>query len=370
MKISFSDVEKTSLPVQRNTTYPIKLIPFKTPTTMNAKLPRRFLTILALSTSSLIGTSTLHAAVTPTTVSGPKLPPIWVKAGPQERLKALRAAELDGDRLLAERVYGLMVDADTSVQDLALQSDAVKGAVEATLVGAITQGEPEYKEDGQVQVVRAVKIQEITRTLSRVIQSKKLEDGSIVTTSDKSNVNQDVKDKVLDVMGNAALPGSEGQQKIMAKRAAEMDAYRRLAGRMMGVKISGNTTVKDMALENDKILASLSQTLKSATPTAIQYNESDGSCAVTMEVKVADVVRTINHYSKNGGGKTEIKDEIETKTFSETGNGAMRPAADPKAPKIAGSITSDSPSSGGGSEPFYVTTAVLKEVVQTGTIAQ
>ncbi len=331
---------------------------------------RTLLTLLALSTTSLIGSSSLVAAVKPTEDNGPVLPAIWVKAGPQERLKALRAAELDGDRLLAERVYGLMVDSDTSVQDLALQSDAVKGAVDAVLVGAITQGEPEYKEDGQVQVVRAVKIQEITKTLSRVIQSKKLEDGSIVTTSDKSNVHKDVKDKILDVMGNAALPGSEGQQKIMAKRAAEMDAYRRLAGRMMGVKISGTTTVKDMALENDKILASLSQTLKAATPTAITYHKSDGTCSVTMEVKVADIVRTIQHYSKaGGGGKTEIKDEIETKTFSETGNGAMRPAADPNAPKIAGSVTSDSPSSG-GSEPFYETKAVLKEVVQTGTIVQ
>ena len=243
------------------------------------KTTPRFLT--AILAMALVAIPSIHAAIKPTEDNGPKLPPIWEKAGPQERLKALRAAELDGDRLLAERVYGLMVDADTSVQDLALQSDAVKGAVEATLVGAITQGEPEYKEDGQVQVVRAVKIQEITRTLSRVIQSKRLEDGSIVTTSDKSKVNQDVKDKVLDVMGNAALPGSEGQQKIMAKRAAEMDAYRRLAGRMMGVKISGTTSVKDMALENDKILASLSQTLKSATPTAITYHKNDGTCSVS-----------------------------------------------------------------------------------------
>lgn len=331
--------------------------------------PRTLLT--ALLAVALFGAPELRSAVKPTEVDGPKLPPIWEKAGPQERLKAVRAAELDGDRLLAERVYGLMVDADTSVQDLALQSDAVKGAVEATLVGAITEGEPEYKDDGQVQVVRAVKIQEITKTLSRVIQSKRLEDGSIVTTSDKSNVHQDVNDKVLDVMGNAALPGSEGQQKIMAKRAAEMDAYRRLAGRMMGVKISGNTTVKDMALENDKILASLSQTLKSATPTAITYHKNDGTCAVTMEVKVADIIRTVQHYSKNGGGKTEITDSIETKTFSETGNGAMRPAADPNAPKIAGSPTSDTPEgNGGGNEPFFETKAVLKEVVQTGTIAQ
>jgi hypothetical protein len=331
---------------------------------------RTLLTIIALSVSPLMSTASLHAAVTPTEEDAPKLPAIWDKAGPQERLKALRAAELDGDRLLVERIYGIMVDADTSVQDLALENDNIKGAVEATLVGAITQGEPVYKEDGQVQVVRAVKIREITDTLNRVIKGKQLSDGSYVTTSDKSNVNRDVQDKVIDVMGNAALPGSEGQQKIMAKRAAEMDAYRRLAGRMMGVKISSDTTVKDFALKDDKILASLSQILKAATPTAIKYNKGDGSCAVTLEVKVADIIRTTKHYAKNGASTTDVRDELETKTFSETGNGVMRPAADPKAPKIAGSVTSDTAAGSGGNEPFFETKLVLKEVSQSTPVVQ
>ena len=335
-------------------------------------LRRTLLTALALSLSSMYSTTALHAAVTPTEDDGPKLPEIWVKAGPQQRLKALRAAELDGDRLLCERVYGLMIDADTSVQDLALENDAIKGAVDATLVGAITQGDPVYKDDGQVQVIRAIKIREITDTLNRVIRGKKLEDGSYVTTSDSSKVNRDVKDKVIDVMGNGALPNSEGQQKIMAKRAAEMDAYRRLAGRMMGVKIQGETTVKDFALQNDKIVAALSQTLKAATPTAIKYNKSDGSCSVTMEVKTSDIIRTTERFvKKDGATKTSVTDAIETKTFSETGNGVMRPAADPNAPKIAGSATSDSAAgNAGSSEPFFETKMVLKEVVQSAPVVQ
>ena len=331
---------------------------------------RTLLTIIALGISPLMSSTSLHAAVTPTEEDAPKLPAIWEKAGPQERLKALRAAELDGDRLLVERVYGLMVDADTSVQDLALENDNIKGAVQATLVGAITQGAPVYKEDGQVQVVRAVKIREITDTLNRVIKGKQLSDGSYVTTSDKSKVNRDVQDKVIDVMGNAALPGSEGQQKVMAKRAAELDAYRRLAGRMMGVKISSDSTVKDFALKDDKVLASLSQVLKAAEPTAIKYNKGDGSCAVTLEVKVADIIRTTKHYAKNGASTTDVRDEIETKTFSETGNGVMRPAADPKAPKIAGSVTSDIAAGSGGNEPFFETKMVLKEVSQSTPVVQ
>lgn len=50
-----------------------------------------------------------QAAVKPTEEESSQLPEIWEKAGPSERLKAVRAAELDGDRLLVERIYGMKV---------------------------------------------------------------------------------------------------------------------------------------------------------------------------------------------------------------------------------------------------------------------
>ena len=314
--------------------------------------------------SGLLIPSTSYSAVKPTEEEGPVLPEIWVKAGPRERLKATRAAELDADRLLAERIYGLQVDSETTVQDLAAGDDKIAGAVSATLVGSITTEAPEYLPDGRVQVVRAVKIREVIDTLNRVIKGKRLEDGSLVTTSDNTKTNRTTNDKIIDVMGNAAIPGSEGHQKIMAKRAAEMDAYRRLAGRMMGVKIDGNTTVRDFALEHDEILASLSQVLKAATPTNIKYNKSDGSCEVTMEIKTQDVIRTTRRFLKGTTTKTEIKDEIEEKTFSETGMGAMRDVAQGDAP------SGGSASGGSKSEPFFETEIILKEVVQSGPIVQ
>ena len=314
--------------------------------------------------SGLLIPSTSYSAVKPTEEEGPVLPEIWVKAGPRERLKATRAAELDADRLLAERIYGLQVDSETTVQDLAAGDDKIAGAVSATLVGSITTEAPEYLPDGRVQVVRAVKIREVIDTLNRVIKGKRLEDGSLVTTSDNTKTNRTTNDKIIDVMGNAAIPGSEGHQKIMAKRAAEMDAYRRLAGRMMGVKIDGNTTVRDFALENDEILASLSQVLKAATPTAVKFNKSDGSCEVTMEIKTQDVIRTTRRFLKGTTTKTEIKDEVEEKTFSETGMGAMRDVAQGDAP------SGGSASGGSKSEPFFETEIILKEVVQSGPVVQ
>ena len=316
-----------------------------------------------LAASGLLMPSASYAVVKPTEEDGPVLPEIWQKAGPRERLKATRAAELDADRLLAERIYGLQVDSETTVQDLAAGDDAIAGAVSATLVGSITTEQPEYLPDGRVQVVRAVKIREVIDTLNRVIKGKRLDDGSIVTTADNTKTNREVKDKVIDVMGNAALPGSEGHQKIMAKRAAEMDAYRRLAGRMMGVKIDGNTTVRDFALEHDEILASLSQVLKAASPTGIKYNKSDGSCEVTMEIKTQDIIRTTRRFLKGTTTKTEIKDEVQEKTFSETGMGAMRDVVKSDAP-------SGGSTAGGKSDPFFETEIILKEIVQSGPVVQ
>ena len=318
-------------------------------------------TILAVS--GLLTPSVSYAVVKPTEEDGPVLPEIWQKAGPREQLKATRAAELDADRLLAERIYGLQVDSETTVQDLAAGDDAIAGAVSATLVGSISTEKPEYLPDGRVQVVRAVKIREVIETLNRVIKGKRLDDGSFVTSSDNSKTEREVKDKVIDVLGNAALPGSEGHQKIMAKRAAEMDAYRRLAGRMMGVKIDSTTTVRDFALEHDEILASLSQVLKAAKPTGIKYNKSNGSCEVTMEIKTQDIIRTLKKKVIGNTTKTEIKDEILEKTFSETGMGAMRDVAQGDAPSGGSTV-------GGKSDPFFETEMILKEVVQSGPVVQ
>jgi hypothetical protein len=331
------------------------------------------ITFTALATFG--ATTPAYSAVKPTEVSGPNLPEIWQKAGPRERLKAIRAAELDADRLLAERIYGLQVDSETTVADLAAKDDSIGSSVSATLLGSITTEGPEFLPDGTVQVVRAVKIREVVNTLNTAVKGKILSDGSFETLSNDTSTHTDVKDSVIDVMGNAALPGSEGQQKIMAKRAAEIDAYRRLAARMMGLKLDGETTVRDMALEYDELVAALSQVLKGARPTAIAFNKDDGSCEVTMEIKTSDVIRTTKRTIKGGKVKTTIKDEIDEKTFSETGRGAMRDIAQGDAPAESTPVPADQPIleaevKVSGNDPFFETTAIIKQVLQSGPVVQ
>jgi hypothetical protein len=338
---------------------------------------RIFLLPILSGASVLVFSTIASGAVKPTEVSAPALPDIWQKAGPRERLKATRAAEVDADRLLAERIYGLQVDSETTIQDIVAGDDKIAGALTATLVGAMTTEQPSYLPDGQVQVVRAVKIREIIETLNHVVKGKRLDDGSLQTTSDNTKTNREVKDKVIDAMGNSALPNSEGHQKIMAKRAAEIDACRRLAARIMGQKISGNTTIRDMCLENDHAMASLSRVIKGATPTNIKYFD-DGSCEVTMEITMSDLVRTTRRYMKNGTQKTEIKDDLLEKSFSETGRGTMQPVA------IAAPIensplnqpqgdTVPSPVSAPknlAQDPFFETEMILKQVIQSEPVVR
>ncbi|MFM8683308.1 MAG: hypothetical protein ACKOEG_05965 [Chthoniobacterales bacterium] len=82
---------------------------------MNALLTPVIL-VVQLALALLLYPSTAEAQARSTMApSSASLPAIWEQAGVRERLKAVRAAELDGNRLLVERIYGLQVDGDTTV---------------------------------------------------------------------------------------------------------------------------------------------------------------------------------------------------------------------------------------------------------------
>lgn len=266
-----------------------------------------------------------QGAVKPITESL-NLPTIWEQAGPQEQLKALRVAEVDALRLLVERIYGVYLDSDTTVYDLVLADDEVRAGVTRTIKGVATTEDPEYLDDGIVQVVRAVKLRQVLRTITEKVTKKKIL-GRMITVERLRKVEVENRDKVIDVMGNGALPGSKGLRKIQAKRAGEIDAYRKLTERLMGVRVTSKTTVKDFVLESDVIRARASQLIKGAKPVAITYLP-DNSCEVKMQIKVADIFRIIRKYSKEDQELIKVEKEYAAATFTETGLGAPRPIKD------------------------------------------
>jgi hypothetical protein len=266
----------------------------------------------------------VQAAVRSTEGPAPNLPEIWQQAGPRERLKATRAAELDADRLLIERLYGVQVDSTSSVADLAMRDDSIAALAGASLVGALTVGEPEYFDDGRVEVVKSVQIERVLETIRRKTKEKLRADGTTKTVSFDEKTELATENQTLEAMGNSAIPGSLGHQKIMAKRAAELDAYRRLAQRLMDIRIDSETTVRDACLESDDLIASLSQLVKGAEPLSIRYLD-DGSCEVQMSITKKDILRAVSRTNKGRAHSTRIEDTIQEKSFVETGRGTMHP---------------------------------------------
>lgn len=54
----------------------------------------------------------------------------------QQRLLAIKASKLDAYRALTEQVYGVYVDASTSIGDLVMQSDSFRSRVRGVIYGA------------------------------------------------------------------------------------------------------------------------------------------------------------------------------------------------------------------------------------------
>ncbi len=108
------------------------------------------------------------------------------------------------------------------------------------------------------------------------------------------------------------------QQRLMAKRAAKVDALRNLLETVYGVRIDSSTTVRDFVTQSDVIRAKLDAVIQGARE--IDYIEQpDGTAEVTVEVtlgRVEDVVGRRIYYDRE--------------TFRATGYGA--PSGSPAGP--------------------------------------
>lgn len=281
--------------------------------------------IIATAVAGLAGLAACPASAAPKPVEQTQaapLPDIWQKMPANQRLQYVRAAEIDAARVLAERIVGIALEGGTTVRDLAAANDDIKGALEATLKGIKTTEGPTYCEDGRVEVVRAVNLHSL---LEVVVQRQGKEASTYLKTVDET----------IDALGNAAIPGSLGHKHVMAKRAAEMDVYRRLAERAMGVQVSSDTTVKDFVAENDAVKTTFANALKSAEITAITYN-ADGTASVTAALKVGPLVRTIVRARNAKGQVIKVDEKAEQMVLEETGSGAVKEDAPAeKAPAAA-----------------------------------
>lgn len=111
------------------------------------------------------------------------------------------------------------------------------------------------------------------------------------TTSAVNNCNPLVipDEIVINVIGYGAPKNtfeSAAQRRLMAMRASELDAYRKLSEQISGVHIFGDTRVDDFIAGHDRIRSRLNTFIQGATITHQEF-ESDGVAITYMSMRVS-----------------------------------------------------------------------------------
>ena len=286
------------------------------------------------------------------TVKSTKKPKIWKNAAGQSLLAAEEVAKVDAYRKLLARIYGVKIDATTNVLDLVMENQKIGAALEGMLRGVKEVGWRFY-DDGRCEVAVRVTIRQVVEVITRTHKKYKTADKKTIerTSTQIETLNRDTK---LIEVGNGALKGSLGLKRIRARRAAEMDVYRRLAQRVIGLKISSKTTVGMMVLESDAIKTNVTAFLKGIRSTDVRYG--DKICEVDGELTIRQIVECIRRVQRRylSGGKWKTleynsKDiEKRDKIIKVTGKASI---TDRPAPK----------SKWGGTEEEIIETIIKKE---------
>ena len=281
----------------------------------------------------------------------------------QNKLLARRAAEADCYRKLAEAVYGVRISSDTYVRDFVTESDEIRAAVD-TYVKGIRLGPPRYYDDGVCEVDAEVTVAKLVTTLKEV--HKTHYHGNRVTTTDIENIKKHVKTDVFRVTGSGAprpdLPPDlpEGieevitplppdyvpsrsippiwktirpQGRLMAERAARLDAMRKLLEHIKGLRLTSDTLVRDFITEFDEIRTRADGIVYGATQVSAYLHDDELIAEITMEVPVEKVITWITerhseHYHGNKVTRTDItniKKSIKRDLIRATGSGVPPP---------------------------------------------
>lgn len=283
----------------------------------------------------------------------------------QNRLLAGRAAEADAYRKLAECINGLRIKSDTYVRDFVTESDRIETGLDTFVRGA-RLGKPRFYEDGACEVDAEVTVAQLVTTLKQ-LHSQHYR-GNTITTTDIEQMTQYIQKDVIKVTGMGAprpdlppnlpsgveqlLPQPPGpppsvipvpaiwktvppQQRLMATRAARLDAIRKLLERIKGLRLTSNTLVKDFVTEYDEIAASASDIVVGAQEVGTYYHDDELIVEVTVQIPVQRVVTQLKqlhtqHYQGNRVTTTDIEQltkTLEKSVFEATGSGTVAPQA-------------------------------------------
>ena len=184
-----------------------------------------------------------------------------------KRLMSIMAAKVQASRSLVESIYGLKIRASESILDM---------------IAANYQSVTEAKTEAFINNIQFTSISyDAQKDIARVEAKVQLPS---IQNIDGEQMN--LQNKIFKRVGYGTSTASSASA-ISALRAAEIDAYRELAKRLVGIKIESKTSVENFILKSDVIKTKLLATLYLAEVSAHGWKEN-GDAFVTMNLNVAD----------------------------------------------------------------------------------
>lgn len=192
------------------------------------------------------------------------IPHAW--AG-NKRLMSIMAAKVQASRSLVESIYGLKIRASESVLDM---------------IAANYQSVTETKTEAFIKNIQFTNITyDAKKDIAKVEAEVQLPS---IQNIDGEQMN--LQNKIFKRVGYGTSTASSAGS-LAALRAAEIDAYRELARRLVGMKIESKTSVENFILKSDIVKTKLLATLYLAEVSSYGW-EKNGDAYMTMVLNVPD----------------------------------------------------------------------------------
>jgi len=255
----------------------------------------------------------------------------------QSKLLAKRAAQADAYRNLAEQVKGLRITSSTYVRDFVAENDEIATALNTFLRGAKVT-DVRYMEDGSAEVTVELAIKVLEAQLTQIYKAHykgdkyKINDFTDLHVTNKvekitATGNGAPRDMAVEEYDEAGQPvkgrslylpprwkNVPARARLMAKRAAQVDAYRNLTEEVMGLRISSTTFVRDFVAESDDIRTNLDQFLRGAKVVEVRYLDDlsvEVDVRLALQTIITELKREYEAYYK--GKKVQVRDFEEMK---------------------------------------------------------